>query len=97
MATSEAIWFGKKNKESALKVIAKYMKVQDPRRLDLIYEASLARMPAKPYPREEAIRLELENMAFSDPQFKDRKPSEFMDKSILAELENKGFFDRLYR
>ena len=97
MATSEAIWFGKKNKESALKVISKYMKVSDPKRLDLIYGDSLARMAAKPYPREEAIRLELENMAFADPRFKDKKASEFMDNSILAELESKGFFDRLHR
>lgn len=97
MACSEAIWMGKKNKESALKVISKYMRTSDPKRLDLIYEASLARMPAKPYPRAEAIRLELENMAASDPQFKDRKPSEFMDNSILVELESRGFFDRLHR
>ena len=97
MATSEAIWLGKKNKESALKVISKYMRVSDPKRLDLIYEASLARMAAKPYPRGDAIRLELESMAFADPHFKDRKPSEFMDNSILAELESKGFFNRLHR
>jgi len=97
MATSEAIWWGKKNKEGALKVIGKYMRVSDPKRLDLIYGDSLARMAAKPYPREEAIRLELENMASADPRFKDKKASEFMDNSILAELESKGFFDRLHR
>ena len=97
MASSEAIWTGKKNKESALKVISKYMRTQDPKRLDLIYEASLGRMPAKPYPREEAVRLELENIAFTDPQFKGKKASDFMDNSILVELESKGFFDRLHR
>lgn len=97
MACSEAIWVGKKNKEGALKVISKYMRTHDPKRLDLIYEASLARMSANPYPREEAIRLELENMAFADSQFKDRKPSDFMDNSILVELESQGFFDRLRR
>lgn len=97
MASSEAIWIGKKNKESALKVISKYMRTQDPRRLDLIYEASLARMPAKPYPREEALTLELENIAFTDPQFKGKRASDFMDSSILVELEDKGFFDRMHR
>ncbi len=97
MASSEAIWMGKRNKESALKVISKYMKTNDPKRLDLIYEASLARMPAKPYAREEALRLELENIAFTDPQFKGKKASDFMDNSILVELEDKGFFDRLNR
>ncbi len=97
MAAGEAIALGKKNKEVALKVISKYMGVHDPKPLNLIYENSLVRMPAKPYPREEAVRLELENMASTDPRFKDRKPSEFIDSSVLAELESKGFFDRLYR
>ncbi len=97
MASSEAIWLGKRDKEISLRVISKYMKTNDRKRLDLIYEASLARMPAKPYPREAAIQLELENMAFTDSRFKDRKPSEFIDSSILAELDSKGFFDRLYR
>jgi ABC-type nitrate/sulfonate/bicarbonate transport system substrate-binding protein len=97
MAISEAIWLGKKNKEIALKVISKYMSAYDPKLLNLIYENSLMRMPAKPYPREEAVRLELENMAFTDPRFKDRKASEFMDNSILVELESQGFFDRLHR
>ena len=96
-ACSEAIWVGKKNKENSIKVISKYMKVYDPKRLDLIYEASLARMPAKPYPREEAIRLELENMAVTDRRFKDKKSSEFIDNSILMELESQEFFDRLHR
>ena len=96
IATSEAIALGKKNKEVALKVISKYMGVHDSKPLNLIYENSLLRMPAKPYPREEAVRLELENMAFSDARFKDRKPSEFIDPSILVELDSKGFFDRLH-
>jgi ABC-type nitrate/sulfonate/bicarbonate transport system substrate-binding protein len=97
MAISEAIWIGKKSKESALKVISKYMRTYDPKRLDLIYEASLARMSAKPYAREEAIQMELENMAFAEPRFKDKKASEFLDNSILSELEKTGFFDRLHR
>jgi NitT/TauT family transport system substrate-binding protein len=96
MACSEAIWAGKKDKESALKVIGKYMRVHDPKRLNLIYEASLARMPAIPYPREQAIRLEIENIGVTEPQIKGRKPSEFMDNSILVELERKGFFGRLH-
>ncbi len=97
MATGEAIALGKKNKDVALKVISKYMGVHDAKPLNLIYENSLVRMPAKPYPREEAVRLELENMAFTDARFKNRKPSEFIDSSILAELDTKGFFERLYR
>jgi NitT/TauT family transport system substrate-binding protein len=97
MATSEAIALGKKNKALAQKVIGKYMKVTDRKRLEVIYDASLVRMPAKPYAREEAVQLELESVAFSDPLFKDRRPAEFMDSSIVTELDRKGFFAQLFQ
>lgn len=71
------------------------MKVTDRTRLDVIYDASLGRMPSKPYAREEAVQLELESIAFTDTSFKNKKPSEFMDSSIVAELDRKGFFAQL--
>src|SRR5215467_13912652 len=48
MASSEAIALGKRNKALAQKIITKYMKVTDAKRLDTVYDASLGRMPAKP-------------------------------------------------
>jgi ABC-type nitrate/sulfonate/bicarbonate transport system substrate-binding protein len=87
MACSEAIALGKKNKATAQRVLAKHMKITDRKRLDIVYEASLGRMPSKPYPREEAVQLELESVAFTDPLFKTKRVSEFMDNSIIAELD----------
>jgi ABC-type nitrate/sulfonate/bicarbonate transport system substrate-binding protein len=95
MASSEAIALGKKNKALVQKVITKHMKVTDHKRLDVIYDASLGRMPGKPYAREEAVQLELESVAFTDPLFKNKKASDFMDSSIVAELDRKGFFDQV--
>jgi len=95
MASSEAIALGKRNRELTQKVITRQMKVTDRKRLDVIYDASLGRMPSKPYPREEAVQLELESIAFTDSLFKNKKASEFMDNSIIAELDRKGFFAKL--
>jgi len=95
MACSEAIALGKRNKATAQRVLAKQMKITDRKRLDIVYEASLGRMPSKPYPREEAVQLELESVAFTDPLFKGKKASEFMDSSIIAELDRNGFFAQL--
>ena len=95
MTSGEAIALGKKNKALVQRVIGKQMKVTDRKRLDVVYEASLGRMPSKPYPREEAVQLELESVAFTDPIFKNRKAAEFMDSSIVAELDRKGFFAQL--
>ena len=95
MASSEAIALGKRNRELTQKVITRQMKVTDRKRLDVIYDASLGRMLSKPYPREEAVQLELESIAFTDAFFKNKKASEFMDNSIIAELDRKGFFAKL--
>jgi len=95
MASGEAIAIGKKNKALVMKVVTKQMKVTDRKRLDVIYDASLGRMPSKPYAREEAVQLELESVAFTDPLFKNKKASDFMDSSIVAELDRKGFFGQL--
>ena len=95
MATAEAIALGKKNKPLVLKVIGRQMKVIDRKRLDVIYEASLGKMPSKPYAREEAVQLELESIAFTDAAFKNKKPADFMDSSIVAELDRKGFLAQL--
>jgi NitT/TauT family transport system substrate-binding protein len=95
MASSEAIWLGKKDRMMAQKVIAKYLRTSDRKRLEIVYDASLGRMPTKPYPREEAIQLEIENVAYTDSLFKNKKASEFMDNTIVAELERGGFFAQL--
>jgi NitT/TauT family transport system substrate-binding protein len=95
MASSEAIALGKKNRSLVQRVISKHMKVTDRKRIDTIYDASLGGMPDKPYPREGAVQLELESVAFTDPLFKGKKASEFMDSSIIAELDRKGFFAQL--
>ena len=95
MACSEAIALGMKNKATAQRVLAKHMKITDRKRLDIVYEVSLGRMPSKPYPREEAVQLELESVAFTDPLFKTKRVSEFMDNSIIVELDRQGFFTQL--
>src|SRR4030095_12124312 len=73
MACREAIALGKKNKATAQRVLAKHMRITERRRLDIVYEASWGRMPSKPYPREEAVQLELESVAFTDPLFKTKR------------------------
>ena len=95
MAISEAIAMGKRNRAMVSPLITKYMKVTDRKRIEVIYDAAFGKMPSKPYAREEAVQLELEAIAFTDPLFKNKKPGDFMDGSIVAELDRKGFFAQL--
>ena len=95
MAISEAIAIGKRNRALVYPLITKYMKVTDRKRIEVVYDAAFGKMPSKPYAREEAVQLELESIAFTDPTFKNKRPAEFMDSSIVAELDRKGFFAQL--
>lgn len=98
MAFSEAIWIGKTNKDVALKVFRKYMRTDDPKRLEMMYNNYMMKqIPAKPYPMEEAILSDIENLSTIVPEFKGKKASDFMESSVLKEIESQGFFTRLYR
>ncbi len=96
MAISDAIAMGKRNRAMGYRMITKYMKVTDPKRLEVVYDAAFGKMPSKPYAREDAVQLELEAIAFTDPLFKNKKPGDFMDSSIVAELDKKGFFAQFH-
>jgi NitT/TauT family transport system substrate-binding protein len=98
MAFSEAIWLGKTNKDIAVKIFRKYLRTDDPKRLEMMYQNYMIKqIPAKPYPMEEAIQSDIENLSTIVPEFKGKKPSDFADSTLLKEIESQGFFARLYR
>jgi hypothetical protein len=57
----------------------------------------IKQIPAKPYPMEEAIQSDIENLNTIVPEFKGKKPSDFADSTLLKEIESQGFFMQLYR
>ncbi len=96
MAYSEAIWVGKTNKNVALGSFRRYLKEQDPRRLEALYKSyAVDGPPLKPYPMEEAIQNELENLTPTVPELRGKRAADFVDKSILTEMEREGFFTQL--
>jgi NitT/TauT family transport system substrate-binding protein len=96
MAYSEAIWLGKANKNVALASFRKHMREQDPRRLEALYKNyAVDGPPLKPYPMEEAIQTELENLTPTVPELRGKRAADFVDKTILADLEREGFFNGL--
>jgi ABC-type nitrate/sulfonate/bicarbonate transport system substrate-binding protein len=96
MAYCEAIWLAKSDKGVALASFRKQMREQDPRRLDVLYKNYVVdALPLKPYPMDEVIQAEIENLAPTVPEMRGKKPADFTDKSILADLEREGFFKSL--
>jgi NitT/TauT family transport system substrate-binding protein len=96
MAYCEAIWLGKANKNPALASFRKHMRENDPRRLEALYKNYVVdALPLKPYPMEEVIQTEIENLTPTVPELRGKRAADFVDKSILDELESEGFFTRL--
>ncbi|MGE5216462.1 MAG: ABC transporter substrate-binding protein [Chloroflexota bacterium] len=96
MAYCEAIALAKSNKSVALASFRKYMRQTEPRRLETLYKNYVEEfLPSKPFPLEDAIQADIENLAPTVPEFRGKKVADFIDKSILADLEREGFFTQL--
>ena len=97
MALTEAISIGRSNKEQAFRVYRKYMKVNEPKLLESMHKNYLlGTIPPRPFPREEAIQTDIEDLSHTYSHLKGRKVSEFVDLTLVKELESEGFFARLY-
>ncbi|MSP40810.1 MAG: ABC transporter substrate-binding protein [Deltaproteobacteria bacterium] len=96
-AVSEGIWLAKIDKEIAFRVMLKQLKV-DPRFLESTHTNYVVRLhPEKPYPIRESLEAAIEDMTPAIPELKGKKPSDFADSSLVAELDKEGFFEQLKR
>jgi ABC-type nitrate/sulfonate/bicarbonate transport system substrate-binding protein len=96
-AFCEAIWLGRNDKEAAFRAYRKYMRIEEPKLLESMHRNYfLISIPPKPYPIEDAIQADIEDLSSSITELKGKKASDFMDTSLLKELESEGFFARLH-
>lgn len=98
----EAIRDIKKNKEAALKVMAKYLRMDLESNRDILldaYDETIAsdEMEKKPYPNRDGLRLAVELTAKQRNISSIPAIDKFMDTSLLEELDRSGFIDQLYR
>lgn len=96
-AVTEAIWFMKRNRPEGERIIAKYMKLADPRLASLEYDFNTALFADLPYPTLEGTRLILENLAAESPEAAGRDPREFVDGSLVERLKREQFLESLGR
>jgi ABC-type nitrate/sulfonate/bicarbonate transport system substrate-binding protein len=97
MALTEGTYIGRTQKEQALRVFRKYLKIEDPKMLDSMHKNYLlGSIPARPFPKEEAIQNDIEDLSQTYAHLKGRKAAEFLDLSLLKSLEDEGFFKKLY-
>jgi NitT/TauT family transport system substrate-binding protein len=93
-AYTESIHVIKTDRERTMKVFAQRMRVDDPETVRSTYEYFAPRFSLPPRVNLSGVRDTLNFYAEQNPDFKNRKPEEFVDHSVLDELEKEGFFKR---
>ncbi|HEY7166846.1 MAG TPA: NrtA/SsuA/CpmA family ABC transporter substrate-binding protein [Candidatus Binatia bacterium] len=93
----EGIYQFKTNKELALNVLRKYSKVEDMSLIQGPYDEYAQRLIRRvPYPDRDGIQTIIDQLAKTRPQMKSLNPNDFIDPSILKEIEDSGFVKKLY-
>ncbi len=90
-----AIHFIKVNKRDTMKVLAKYLRLNDMELVEEAYNFSQKRLLSKPLPEPEGIKTVLENSLLPDAKL--ASPTRVTDQSIVKEINDSGFIDKLYK
>ena len=61
------------------------------------YQTLREMVPQKPYPSIDGFRTIIQDAAARIPAAKNANPRDFMDTSLLEELDRSGYIDALYR
>ena len=83
----------KKTKES----LAKRLRIKEKETLDETYAAYKKLTEKKPYPTLKGIQFQIDDVIKRNPKAKGAKPEDFVNVTILKELDQSGFIDKLYR
>ncbi len=92
----EGIAFFKQNKEFSIRVLSKYLRNNDRELLEGSYEIFREDFISVPYPIMHGLEATYDYVAQTRPEIRGRKPEEFMDPSLMAELDKSGFIKKLY-
>jgi NitT/TauT family transport system substrate-binding protein len=95
-AWAEGIKIVKTDKDFSLKVLKKYLRVEDREILEKSYEQYQPVFAAVPYPERKGVAFALNRLSETSPETGKLKAEDFTDGSIIAELESEGFFKSLY-
>jgi len=91
-AYADGVAFMNRQKEQALKIIAKYARLTDPKMIEDHYNDSVTYLDRIPKADPEAVQTILEFMG------KKGIPLDtFMDSAIVERLSREGFFEKLYK
>ena len=92
----EGIKTAKTDKEFTVRVLQKFLKTDDREILDKTFEVYKNVQEKIPYPDPKVMGVALKQLSATVPQAGQLKVEDFIDRSIIAELESEGFIAKLY-
>ncbi len=95
-AYSEAVYKLTADPEGSKRAIKKYVRVEDAKTLDAVYQYAVDYIDKVPYNTREGIQEVLNLTAARNPKAKDAKPESFYDDRFVKELEASGFYKQLW-
>ena len=93
----EAVHIVKTNPDVSKKAFAKYRQTKDEKRLEDAYHTLREIVKPKPYPSLEGFKTIIKDASDRIPAAKTANPKDFMDVSLLEELDRSGYIDALYK
>jgi len=95
-AYSEAVYKLQNDPDGSKRAIKKYVRAEDARTLDAVYQYAVDYIDKIPYNTREGIQEVLNLTAPRNPKAKDAKPESFYDDRFVKELEASGFYKQLW-
>jgi NitT/TauT family transport system substrate-binding protein len=96
MAMIEGAKVLQSNEEFALQVLTKHTRITDRELLKQSYDYIKPYILKVPYPSVRAIKDTLDALAGEIPKAKDADPRDFVDFSVVKEIEASGYIDKVY-
>lgn len=94
----DGIHFYKTRKKESMAIIAKYMRTSDMEAVEATWDYFANKIvPRKPYPTAAGIKALLDLAAKERPEAAKVPPERIMNVSLLKELDDSGYIDRLYK
>ena len=96
-AMVEAVHSIKTEKESTKALFTKNLRITDPEGLERAYRAYSNIFPENLLPTPDGVKTMLDDLAPRDPKAAAADPKNFVDMSLIRELESSGFVKQLYK
>jgi len=93
----EAIHAVRTNPTLSKRALARYRQTKDEKQIEDAYQTLREIVKPKPYPSIDGFKTIIKDASDRIPAAKTANPKDFMDTSLLEELDRSGYIDALYR